>query len=140
MHRQEQPRRSILIVDDTLEDCEHLKTELAKLEINPLIFVAHNGVEAIEFLTDPNKQLPDVILLDPEIPKMDGYEFLKVIRSYHSFLKIRVYVMRSLESEYLSPQTEKLDISGYLTKPLDLFGELVTSETGITNLKKDLGL
>ncbi|MBL7931300.1 MAG: response regulator [Bacteroidia bacterium] len=140
MQKKERPQRSVLIIDDNVKDIERAKSELESLNLGLMIDVAKSGEEGILMLTRSETRLPDVILLDIQMPKMGAFEFLRIIRSYHSFLKIKVYLMNSLPDEYDKIRAKKLGVSGHLSKPIDLSNEGVSKDSSKNKLKKDLGV
>lgn len=140
MQKKEKTARSVLIIDDNIKDIQHIKRELATLKANIIVKEATSGEEGLSILTASDARLPDIILLDVRMPRMDGFEFLRIIRSYHSFLKIKVYLMNSLHDEYDAMQAKKLGITGHFSKPFDLTGEKALKDPVKTKLKKDLGV
>ena len=112
-------KKTILLVEDDELDVISLQRSLKKLDIDCDLFVAHNGKEALQLLTDSHLQLlPDVILLDLNMPKMGGIDFLRIIRSDKRFSDLKVYVMTTSSEIVERTMTEQLGISGYIIKPL----------------------
>lgn len=111
----------ILLVEDDYLDVESVKRALKKSNIPHTLHVAHNGVDAIDMLTKDEKRItPDIILLDINMPKMNGIEFLGIIKSYYSLKNIKIFVITTSAEEYDKMATSNLGISGYILKPLDL--------------------
>ncbi|TEB41286.1 response regulator, partial [Flavobacterium circumlabens] len=72
---------TILLIEDDELDIISVERSLKKLESDYVLHSAYNGIEALKMLRDVNLGLvPDVILLDINMPRMNGIEFLKVIR------------------------------------------------------------
>jgi CheY-like chemotaxis protein len=114
-------QRDILLVEDDYLDVESVKRALKKNNIDHRLHVAHNGVDAIEMLTNDEKRvIPDVILLDINMPKMNGIEFLGIIKSYYSLKNIQIFIITTSAEDYDKIATQNLGISGYILKPLDL--------------------
>jgi CheY-like chemotaxis protein len=89
------------------------------LDIDYDLFIAHNGKEALSLLNNvKNSILPDVILLDLNMPKMNGIEFLKIIRGEEKFVNLKVFIMTTSSELADRTITEELGISGYIIKPL----------------------
>lgn len=114
----------ILLVDDDELDVISVERSLKKLDQDYELRTAYNGIEALEILRGsenhaPIDPLPDVILLDLNMPKMNGIEFLKVLRSDEKLKNIKVFVMTTSGEEADRRTTEQLGISGYLIKPLN---------------------
>ena len=117
-------KKIICIIDD--EEINHLivKTIIKRLDIQTHFLPFNNGEEAITALKQlsvSNVELPDIILLDINMPVMDGWEFL------NNFIKIKPQIDKKIEIYILSSSTaiedinksEKYaEISGYLCKPI----------------------
>lgn len=116
-------QKTILLVEDDYLDVTSVKRALGKLNIQYDLFVAHNGVDALALLNgnspDGTKIKPDIIILDLNMPKMNGIEFLGIIKNYYSLKNIKVFVMTTSSEEYDRAAAENLGITGYILKPLD---------------------
>ncbi|HEX8515084.1 MAG TPA: response regulator [Bacteroidia bacterium] len=111
----------ILLVEDDYLDVESIRRSLKKNHINHTLHVAHNGVDAIEMLTsEENKIQPDVILLDINMPKMNGLEFLGIVKSYYSLKNIKIFIITTSGEEYDKMAAQNLGVTGYILKPLNL--------------------
>ncbi len=114
--------KHILLVEDDELDVISVERSLRKLDQKYQLFTAYNGIEALEMLhlAEKNKSaLPDVILLDLNMPKMNGVEFLRALRRDDSLKHIKVFVMTTSGDESDRRVTEQLGVSGYLIKPLN---------------------
>jgi CheY-like chemotaxis protein len=118
--------KTILLIEDDYLDVTSVKRELNKIDFPHTLYVAHNGVDALALLNgnspDGTKIMPDIILLDLNMPKMNGIEFLGIIKSYFSLKSIKVFVMTTSSEEYDRSTSEYLGITGYILKPLNLKG------------------
>jgi CheY-like chemotaxis protein len=113
--------KTILLIEDDYLDVESVKRTFKKSNIDHALYVAHNGVDALNMLTrDENKIVPDVILLDINMPKMNGLEFLQIVKNYYSLKSIQIFIITTSSEEYDKISAEHLGISGYILKPLDL--------------------
>ncbi len=116
-------QKTILLVEDDYLDVTSVKRALGKLNILYDLHVAHNGVDALALLNgnspDGTKIKPDIIILDLNMPKMNGIEFLGIIKNYYSLKNIKVFVMTTSSEEYDRASAENLGITGYILKPLD---------------------
>ncbi|WP_207536351.1 response regulator [Desertivirga arenae] len=114
--------RNILLVEDDELDVISVKRSLRKLEHSYNLDTAYNGIEALEILQQcklREKPLPDIILLDLNMPKMNGIEFLKALRQDEKLRDLKVFVMTTSGDEADRKTTEQLGVSGYLIKPLN---------------------
>lgn len=111
---------TILLIEDDELDVISVERSLKKLESDYVLHTAYNGIEALKILRNTNQQLiPDVILLDINMPRMNGIEFLKVIREDKKFKDLKVFIMTTSSEGNDRSEAEKLGISGYIIKPLN---------------------
>jgi len=111
---------TILLVEDDELDIISVERSLRKLESEYMLHTAYNGIEALRILRDPAVGLvPDVILLDINMPRMNGIEFLKVIREDESLKDLKVFIMTTSSEAHDRFEAEQLGISGYIIKPLN---------------------
>ena len=111
-------RHTILLVEDDELDIISVKRSLAKLGGNYDLQIAFNGKEAFHYLETHLDTLPDVILLDLNMPRMNGIEFLTRLRQRDTFRDIKVFIMTTSNEKADRQLTEHLGISGYIIKPL----------------------
>lgn len=133
--------KKILLVEDDYLDVTSIKRALAKLEVECELVVAHNGVDALGILNDDTngtKFIPDIILLDINMPKMNGLELLSIIKNYSGLMNIDVFITTTSAEEYDRNTTEKYDISGYILKPLDFSDNAIKKNADILKLKEIL--
>jgi CheY-like chemotaxis protein len=109
---------NILLVEDDLVDVMNVKRAFAKNNIKNELFVAGNGVEALEMLNDMIVPLPRIIILDINMPKMNGIEFLKNLRETESLKNISVFVMTTSNEDSDKIDAYNLNVAGYILKPL----------------------
>jgi len=111
--------KPILLVEDDRVDAMTLKRALDDQEvINPLVQVA-NGEEAIEYLRNGGNQEPCLILLDLNMPKMNGVEFLKIVKVDETLKKIPIVVLTTSTEEQDVAESFKLGAAGYMVKSVD---------------------
>ncbi len=112
---------NILLVEDDTVDVMDAQRTLDRIGLYYKMQVAKNGEEALEWLKslgDNTKALPDVILLDLNMPKMNGLEFLQVLRKSPAWRSIKVFIITTSEEREDREITNKLGVSGYIVKPL----------------------
>jgi CheY-like chemotaxis protein len=111
---------TILLVEDDELDIISVERSLKKLESDYELHTAYNGIEALRLLRDTNVGLvPDVILLDINMPRMNGVEFLKVLREDINLKDLKVFIMTTSSEGSDRSEAEELGISGYIIKPLN---------------------
>ncbi|MEN2416292.1 response regulator [Flavobacterium mesophilum] len=111
---------NILLIEDDELDTISVERSLKKLEIQYVLHTAYNGLEALQMLRKAeNPLIPDVILLDINMPKMNGIEFLKILRNDENLKDLKVFIMTTSSEGSDRVTAEKLGISGYIIKPLN---------------------
>ncbi len=111
----------ILLVEDDEIDIKNVKRAFKKNNMQNPIEVAHNGEEALDILTGNNGNtayMPDVVLLDINMPRMNGIEFLQYIRNVDTLKHLHVFIMTSSESDENILEAYNLNVAGYIVKPL----------------------
>jgi CheY-like chemotaxis protein len=111
--------RPILLIEDDSVDAMTVKRAMRDLRITNDVVHAVNGEDAIKYLTDPEKEKPFVILLDLNMPKMNGVEFLKVVKSKPNLKIIPVIVFTTSKEKQDVFESFQLGAAGYMTKPVD---------------------
>ena len=115
----------ILIVDDSPKDVELTIAALSENNLANDIAIAEDGEEALDYLYKRGKfindiGLPVVILLDVKMPKMNGIEVLKHIRSNAKFKFIPVIMLTSSNEERDIVESYKLGANSFVVKPVDV--------------------
>lgn len=110
---------TILLIEDDELDIISVERSLKKMESEYELHTAYNGIEALKFLKNPNYVKPDVILLDINMPRMNGIEFLKVMREDKNLKDLKVFIMTTSSEGNDRSEAEELGISGYIIKPLN---------------------
>lgn len=122
-----------LIVDDDPE-VRSLTSDILKTKLNAEILEAGNGSEGLKFL---EKETVDLIILDNEMPVMNGYEFLGRVRSDNKLKKLPVIVLTASNDRQTVSRYLNLDVSDYMLKPF-LPNELVNKVTKNFSFRKKL--
>jgi CheY-like chemotaxis protein len=111
--------RPILLVEDDTIDAMTVRRAFRDLKVsNPLTHVT-NGEEALSYLRDQRNETPCVILLDLNMPKMSGTEFLQVVKSDATLQQIPVVVLTTSNEEPDVVESFRMCVGGYLVKPVD---------------------
>ena len=116
--------RSVLLVEDDLFDTLTAQKSFARFNVPHTLHTAFNGEEALDMLLGRNGQeaiapLPEVILLDLNMPHMNGTEFLTVLRADPGLGHLPVFITTTSELEVDRLNAQSLGVSGYILKPLD---------------------
>jgi CheY-like chemotaxis protein len=121
--------KSILLVEDDYVDAMTVKRALKDINVTNQLNVVSNGEEALEYLNDKRNVRPCIILLDLNMPKMNGIEFLKVLKQDDSLKMIPVVVLTTSRNEQDRLESYKLSVAGYLIKPMDYLQFVETIRT-----------
>lgn len=108
--------RILLIEDDQIEVLK-LKRAIKKLEMNHQLLEAQNGLEALELLRDTD-DLPDIIFLDLNMPKINGLEFLKILKSDDRLRFLPTIILTTSSNRADVLDCYKIGVAGYILKPL----------------------
>jgi CheY-like chemotaxis protein len=112
----------LLVEDDSLDQIE-VQRALEKKGIVHRLKIARNGVEALALLEEPNgifSGKPDLVLVDLNMPKMNGLEFLEKIRSMDVYRDMKIFVLSTSDEKDDKMAASRFGISGFITKPLKL--------------------
>jgi CheY-like chemotaxis protein len=114
----------ILLVEDDELDVIDIRRSLDKLNILYQLQLAKNGEEAIEILNRSNsfqaQPLPDLVLIDINMPKMNGLELLDVLRNNEKWKNLKCFVVTTSSENVDKKAAKQLGVSGYIVKPLKL--------------------
>ncbi|MEA2873926.1 MAG: hypothetical protein QOH67_3902 [Hyphomicrobiales bacterium] len=123
----------VLLVEDSPGDVRLTQEAFRQANISIRLHVACDGVEAMAFLrregTYVDEPRPDIVLLDLNLPRMDGREVLAHIKEDDSLKTIPIVILTTSDSEADIVQCYQLQANCYLSKPvqLDAFESLVKS-------------
>jgi CheY-like chemotaxis protein len=116
---------NVLLVEDDEVDVMNVQRAFKKNNMTNPLFVASNGIEALEQLRSgaipPHNRL---ILLDLNMPKMNGIEFLRALRADPELAPTSVVVLTTSNADRDKVEAYKLNVAGYLVKPVT-FGSFV---------------
>ncbi len=118
---------TILYVEDNPLDVELTMEAFKEKKIANQVVVANDGVEALEYLRlegrfkDRKAGNPGFILLDLKMPRMDGLEFLEIIKKEPQFKRIPVIMLTSSREEKDLIRGYDLGVNAYVVKPVDFF-------------------
>jgi CheY-like chemotaxis protein len=120
----------ILIVEDDPKDVELTKTSLAELNLANEIVVARDGVEALDYLLSRGPyegrgdDCPAVVLMDIKMPRLDGIEVLRQIKSHESLKLLPVVMLTSSRESVDLKRCYELGVNAYVVKPVK-FGDFM---------------
>jgi CheY-like chemotaxis protein len=115
---------NILLVEDDQLDVIDISRSLDKLNIQYQLHTARNGEEAVDFLIERSATgplpLPDFLLIDINMPKMNGLELLETIRKTKEWKHLKCFIITTSDERLDRKKAEELKVSGYIIKPLKL--------------------
>lgn len=118
--------KKILLLEDDIVDVMTLKRALKQLNISNELVLKENGEDALSYLGECH-DLPGIIFLDINMPKMNGLEFLLELKKNDDWVQIPIVVLTTSKDQQDKLKTFKLGISGYMIKPVsyELFKNMV---------------
>lgn len=109
----------ILLVEDDRVDAMTVKRALKEINVTNPLHIAGNGVEALDYLRDPANPCPAIILLDLNMPRMNGIEFLKIAKQDDDLKRIPVIVLTTSREDQDRIDSFSFSVAGYMIKPVD---------------------
>ncbi|MFZ0034278.1 MAG: response regulator [Sedimentisphaerales bacterium] len=115
----QQDIKPILLVEDDTVDAMSVKRAFEHLHIKNKLDLVGNGEEALEYLRNKDNAKPQIVLLDLNMPRMGGIEFMKIVKADNDLKKIPVVILTTSKAEQDRVETFKLGAAGYVMKPMD---------------------
>ena len=115
----------VLLVEDNPDDVELTLEVFESINLGNKIIVARNGVEALDYLFGEGEYsvtkppLPQVMLLDLKLPKVDGLEVLRRVRTSERTRRLPVVILTSSKEEADLTRSYDLGVNSYIRKPVD---------------------
>jgi len=109
----------ILLVEDNPNDAELTIRALKKNNLANSLVHLEDGEEALDFLYDEQNEMPKLILLDLKMPKIDGIDVLRKLKSDEQKRIIPIVVLTSSKEERDIVESYKLGVNAYIVKPVD---------------------
>ncbi|PKH51535.1 response regulator [Tenacibaculum sp. Bg11-29] len=131
---------NILLIEDNIIEIMKMKRTNSSLDIKHDISEAKNGEEALEVLEEKSS-LPDLILLDLNMPKINGIEFLAILKNNDDLKHIPTVILTTSDNQKDLEECYRIGVSGYILKPLKYEDyvekiEIVLSYWSMNELKK----
>lgn len=111
--------KPILLVEDNQVDANTTQRALKELEVTNELVHKGDGEDALEYLRDENNVKPCIILLDLNMPRMDGFEFLETVKSDNLLKNIPVIILTTSDTDESATRSFDLGAAGYIVKPVD---------------------
>jgi CheY-like chemotaxis protein len=113
----------VLIVDDEPGDIHLISAAIAEGKFPCNLHTAHNGLEALDYLQScdqATKPVPDLILLDLNMPRMNGHDTLAALKARPQWSRIPVVVLTTSSADRDVGQVYDVGAAGFVTKPIEL--------------------
>ena len=107
----------VLLIEDDAIEVMKLNRVISTLKLNHQIIEANNGEEALEILQQKDA-LPDIILLDLNMPKINGIEFLGILKNDDTLKYIPTIILTTSNNQKDLLECYKIGVAGYILKPL----------------------
>lgn len=111
--------KPILLVEDDQVDVMTVTRALKELHVTNQLVQKENGEEALAYLRNPANTTPCIILLDLNMPVMNGIEFLRVVKHDEVLRKTPVVVLTTSEEQQDKVNSFNFGVAGYMAKPVD---------------------
>lgn len=108
---------NILLIEDDMIEIMKFNRTISSLKLKHNIVEANNGEEALQIL-EKKDELPDIVLLDLNMPKINGIEFLKILKGDDVLKYIPTIILTTSSNQKDLLECYKIGIAGYVLKPL----------------------
>ncbi len=112
-------QKPILLVEDDRVDAMTVTRALKEINVTNTLAHVENGEEALAYLSDDTQEKPCIILLDLNMPRMNGIEFLSIVKKDDAVKNIPVIVLTTSKDEGDRLESFNLSVAGYMVKPVD---------------------
>lgn len=121
--------KAILLIEDDNVDAMTVARALKELRVTNRLDHVENGEEGLAYLRDSRNDFPCIILLDLNMPIMNGIEFLQEVKADKDLKRIPVVVLTTSEEQEDKVDSFSLGVAGYMRKPVDYrqFVEMIRS-------------
>ncbi len=114
-----QNSKPILLIEDDDVDVMTVKRAIRDLKVTNQLVSIGDGEKAIEYLRTESTTKPCIILLDLNMPKMDGAEFLKIVKADKALKKIPIVILTTSNSDRDVIESFERGAAGYMVKSVD---------------------
>jgi CheY-like chemotaxis protein len=111
--------KPLLLIEDDQVDVMTIRRALKEIHVANAVVHRENGEDAIAYLRDPANEKPCIILLDLNMPIMNGIEFLQVVKNDDQLRRFPVIVLTTSEEQQDKLNSFNLGVAGYMAKPVD---------------------
>lgn len=119
--------KRVFLIDDDIDDRDHFRSALKMLDTQVDYIEAQDGQEALDMMSKPDFVAPDIIFVDLNMPRVNGYEFVIRMKQLAKFTDVPAYIYTTCNSPREKINCVAAGASGYIMKqikPADLAREL----------------
>jgi CheY-like chemotaxis protein len=134
---------TILHIEDDDIDSMVMERAFKSLDMPHQIIRARDGIDALNILRGNEVKVklpspPDIVIMDLNMPRMNGIEFLEQIRCDEALRHLHVYVITTSDDENDKRQAFKYNVAGYILKPVDLesFKQMLSALNNFWNISQ----
>lgn len=113
---------NVFLVEDDEVDVINVKRAFEVLQLTNPLYVARNGLEALEMLNNKAIPSPVLTLLDINMPRMGGLEFLKLVRDNRDWHSLPTVILTTSDYDKDISEAYNLNAAGYIVKPFTFEG------------------
>lgn len=110
---------NILLADDDIDDCQFFKEALEAFELPTNVIAVHDGEQLMQLITLETYQLPDVLFLDLNMPRKNGFECLSEIKNSKRLNRLPVIIFSTSYEQEVVNQLYKNGAQYFIRKPAD---------------------
>ena len=107
----------IMLIEDDMIEVMKLNRAISSLELSHKIIEANNGEEALKLLKEKDN-IPDIILLDLNMPKINGIEFLSILKKHDTLKYVPTIILTTSSNQRDLLACYEIGVAGYVLKPL----------------------
>lgn len=128
MQKKDEKRYTIVVADDDIDDQFLISRAIEETTIKHSIIIVQNGLELMDLLFNKEKNTelvntkPDLLIMDLNMPLLDGFGALTQIRSHNDFKDVPIYVLSTSRFEYDRTKSKELGATDFYTKPYHFDG------------------
>ena len=111
--------KPILIVEDDQVDQETVRRAFKEIKVANQLVVTQNGEEALAYLRSGEKEKPCLVLADIKMPRMNGLEFLRIMKEDKELRRIPIIILTSSRQERDRAASFDCSVAGYMVKPAE---------------------
>ena len=123
---------TFLLVEDDEVDIMNVQRAFKKNNLSSTLVIAKNGLEALELLRNGSIKYPRAVLLDINMPKMNGLEFLQEIRNDEKLKTLVVFVLTTSNDDKDKFEAYNYNVAGYIIKPVS-FEKFIVAIKSLSN-------